>query len=112
MTFYAEMQALADELLGTAEFGATLTIQGVPTPGDPVTGAGGSAGAARSIQGAAVKVDLRVFPETLVQVGDRMLITSDPVAVGEKWQGRAIVAVMEVKPDDATGILWKALVRG
>ena len=65
MSLYSEFQALADELLGSDEFGTTLTITGVPTAGDPVTGAGASAGGSRTIQGVTTKVDFSVFPETI-----------------------------------------------
>ncbi|WP_372572901.1 hypothetical protein [Ruegeria jejuensis] len=43
MTFYAEMAAVADELL--VEFGFDATIRAKDTATDPVTGAGGSNGA-------------------------------------------------------------------
>ena len=61
-------------------------------------------------------IDYRTFPETIAQVGDKMLISSDAIEVGEKWISGSdewtVVQVMEVKPDNSTGILWKALVRG
>lgn len=112
MTIYSEFQALADELLGSDEFGTTLTVTGVPTAGDPVTGAGASAGVSRSIQGVITKVDFNVFPETVAQSTDKMLISSDSLERGERFGDMTIVQVMKIEPDNATGILWKALIRG
>ena len=118
MTFYAEMKALSDELMGTAEFGAALTVQGLPTAGDPVTGAGASDGTQRTVNGVVTKVDLKVFPESMVQAGDRRIVFDGDgaIQVGEKWINGTeewdIVQVMQVKPDNSTSILFKALVRG
>lgn len=114
MTFYERMQALADRQI--AAKGASLTIRALPTASDPVSGLGYADGATRSVEGVLTRVDYRVFPETVARSGDLMLLTSAAVAVGEKWiNGSAewsIVAVQEIKPDNATGIAWKALVRG
>jgi len=116
MTIYSDMQSVADTLLATDLFGASLTIRGKPTPGDPVTGLGGSDGATRTVTAAIVGVDYRTFPDTIAEIGDKMLVSSDEINVGEVWVDGSdewhVVQVMEVKPDNATGILWKALVRG
>lgn len=110
MTFYERMDALATRQI--ADKGSTLTISARPTASDPVTGAVGSDGEDREIPGVVVKIDYRTFPETMVQAGDKMLLLDGEVEVGEKWGGMTIVAVSEVKPDNSTSLLHKALVRG
>lgn len=110
MTFYERMDALATRQI--ADKGSSLTIVGRPTGGDPVTGAGAGAGASRTVAGVVTKIDYKTFPETLVQAGDKMLLLDGAVVVGETWEGRKIVAVSEVKPDNSTSLIHKALVRG
>lgn len=112
--FYPEMAAFAAEML-SGEFGANLTIRGAPVAGDPVTGAGGSAGADRVVRGIVTKVDLKAFDASTVQAGDRMLVLAGLASVAERWVdgavARPIVAVRVVKPDNATIIITKAHVR-
>jgi hypothetical protein len=114
MTFYSEMAAVADQLL--AEFGYDSNIRAADTPSDPVTGLGGSDGATRAVRAVQTKMDYKVFPESLVQTGDRMFLFGGQVERGEKlvdgsteW---AIAQVQHIRPDNATHILSKALVRG
>ena len=116
MAFYDRMKALADRQV--ANKGAALTIKGVPTAGDPVTGVGASDGATRTVQGVVTRVDNRVFPDTLTQSGDLMLLTEGgaALAVNEKWVNGvsdwSIVAVQQVIPNNSTSLIYKALVRG
>lgn len=114
MTFYARMQALADRQI--ADKGSSLTIKGLPAAGDPVDGTGGTDGDERSVDGVLTGIDYKTFPETMTRAGDVMLILGEPVLVGEKWvNGSAeweVVAVKDIKPDNATHIATKALVRG
>lgn len=114
MTFYSEMAAVADELL--VEYGYDATIRAADTPSDPVTGVGGADGVTRTVRAVQTKMDYKVFPETLVQTGDRMFLFGGQVEQGEKlvdgsaeW---AIAEVQHIRPDNATHILTKALVRG
>lgn len=111
MTFYADLAALADELL--VEFGFDATVRGLPTPSDPVTGVGGSDGASRTVRAVLASIDSRVFPDTLVQNGDQMMIFGGVVNVGEFVEGKGAVAEIQlVQPDDATHLITKALIRG
>lgn len=114
MTFYANAAATADRLLG--RFGYAVTIRGVATAGDPVTGASGADGAERDVQGLVRSIDNRTFAETLVQSGDRMFIFDGEVLRGEYVvDGGASYEVREVvhiKPDNATHVITKALVNG
>ncbi|MEO1108265.1 MAG: hypothetical protein AAFX90_10115 [Pseudomonadota bacterium] len=114
MTFYSEMAATADELL--TEFGYDATIRAADTTSDPVTGAGAADGATRTVRAVQTKIDFKVFPETLVQAGDRMFLFGAQVEQGEKlidgtaeW---AVRRVAHIKPDNSTHILTKALVSG
>lgn len=116
MTFYERMKALADRQI--AAKGSSVTIRGLPVAPDPVTGAGGSDGATRQVSAVLTSVDYRVFPESLVQAGDLMLLVEggSAVQIGEKWvNGLAewsIVAVREINPANGTPIAFRALVRG
>ena len=114
MTFFSEMAAVADGLL--VEFGYDADIRAADTPSDPVTGVGATDGAKRTVRAVQTKMDYKVFPETLVQSGDRMFLFGGQVEQGEKlidgsaeW---AIAQVQHIKPDNSTHILTKALVRG
>lgn len=89
---------------------------GWATPTDPVTGAGGSDGAPRSVRAVQTKLDYKTFPETLVQEGDRMMIFGSVVDRGEvlvdgsaEW---SIREVQHIQPDNSTHIITKALVSG
>lgn len=114
MTLYARAGLTADRLL--ARFGYNVTIRSVDTAGDPVTGLGGSVGATRTVVGMVRSIDNRAFPESLVQSGDRMFIFAGEVLRGEfVVDGGAVYSVAEVvqiKPDNATHVITKALVRG
>lgn len=114
MTFYERMRALASRQI--AAKGSTVTIRGIPTPSDPVTGLGGADGAARSMSAVLTQVDYRTFPETIARAGDLMLLVDGTAEVGEKWVNGVsewtIVAVSEVNPANDGAIITKALVRG
>lgn len=112
MAFYAEMAAVATELL--AEFGASLTIEGVPSEPDPVDGYGdGTAGTSRTVTGAVLKVNYRLFPETVTQAQDKMLMVDGSAAlqIGEIWEGLRIVDLRDIRPDNATMVAQAALLR-
>lgn len=111
-TFYAEMASVATELL--AEFGTSLTIEGIPSEPDPVDGFGdGGGGTTRTVTGAVLGVNYRLFPEGTTQVQDQMLMVDGNAAlqIGEIWQGKRIVELRNIKPDDATMVAQAALVR-
>ena len=114
MTFYAEMAAVADNAL--LEFGYDATIRAVGTASDPVTGAGAADGATRTVRAVQTKIDYKVFPESLVQAGDRMFLFGSLVDAGETLvdgtQEWAVTKVQHIQPDNSTHILTKALVRG
>lgn len=116
MTFYSRMKTLSDRQILSK--GSALTIRAKDTAGDPVTGAAASDGATRSVLGVVAGIDNKTFPETIVEAGDRMLLleADGAVEVGEKWidgsDEWAIVSVVQIKPDNATSLLFKALVRG
>lgn len=115
MTFYARMQALADRQI--ASKGASLTVRGQPTAGDPVTGSGATDGSSRTVGGVVTKVDYRTFPETQTQAGDLMLLLDGDADVGEVWvrgdgSEWTIQAVQKLKFDETNLIAVKALVRG
>lgn len=115
MTFYARMQALADSQI--AAKGAALTIRGVPTAGDPVTGAAAADGTSRTVNGVVTKVDYRTFPETMTQAGDLMLLLDADADVGEVWVRSdasewTIKAVQKLNFNESDLIAVKALVRG
>jgi len=113
MTFYAGKAALADQLL--LKYGFSATVRAADSPSDPVTGVGGSDGATRTVRAVFTSIDSTVFPETLVQKGDRMVIFGGSVEVGETlvkdgdWPVRV---VQHVQPDGTTHIITKALVSG
>jgi len=107
--FYSDKAALADRLL--LKFGYDATVTGRPTQPDPVTGAGGGAGVARTVRAVNTKIDYKTFPETLVRTGDTMLILGGLVEVGEAIAGKAVKQVAHVQPDNATHIITKALVQ-
>lgn len=112
--FYVEMAALSTRLI--SEKGSSLTIRARDTASDPVTGSGAAEGTTRTMNGVVVPIDYRLFPESLVEVGDRMILVASAIEVGEKWiEGTdelAVVAVKEIAPDRTTLVLNKALVRG
>lgn len=111
--FYAEMAAVATELL--AEFGASLTIEGIPAEPDPIDGFGdGGAGASRTVTGAVLRINYKLFPLEMTQAQDQMLMVDGNAAlqIGEIWQGKRIVQVRDIKPDAATIVAQAALVRG
>lgn len=114
MSIYTRAATTADRLL--ARFGYDVTIRAVGTAGDPVTGAGASDGATRTVRGLVRSIDNRTFPESLVQSGDRMFIFGGEVLRGEfVVDGSAAYEVREVvqiKPDNATHVITKALVNG
>lgn len=108
--FYTEKAALADRLL--LRFGYDATVTGQPTLPDPVTGAGGGAGASRTVRAVNTAVDHNTFPESLVETGDTMLILGGKVDVGEAVGSMSVKHVAHVMPDNATHIITKALVKG
>lgn len=108
--FYTEKAALADRLL--LRFGYDATVTGVPMLPDPVTGAGGGAGAARTVRAVNTKIDFNTFPESLVETGDTMLILGGKVNVGESIGGKSVKQVAHVMPDNAAHIITRALVKG
>ncbi|WP_299945352.1 hypothetical protein [uncultured Ruegeria sp.] len=114
MTFYSEMAAVADEML--LEFGYDATIRAADTASDPVTGAGAADGATRTVRALQTGIDYKVFPESLVQTGDRMFLFGAVVHVGEKLidgtEEWAVKRVQHIQPDNSTHIMTKALVRG
>ena len=114
MSIYARAATTADRLL--ARFGFDATIRAVGTAGDPVTGVGAADGATRDVRGLLRSIDNKAFPESLVQSGDRMFIFGGEVLRGEYFvDGGAeyeVREVVQIKPDNATHVITKALVRG
>ena len=116
MVNYTNLKATADRLI-TAN-GKSLTIRGVPTAGDPVTGLSGSDGSTRTVYGFPTKIDFRTFPESMTQSGDKMLLLEgdSAVTIGEKWidgtEEWDIVAVQQGIWGHTSDIIYKALVRG
>lgn len=114
MADYTGLTATASRLIAAKGFVAT--IQGAPTASDPVTGAGGSDGATRTLNAVKVGADKRAFSETLIERSTCMLICDGEVRASEFWLDggapRPIIAVMPVDPDNTSHIITKALIGG
>ena len=112
---YAPLTTAALRLI--TKFGADLTFRDEGTTGDPVTGLGAVAGANRTLKGVQIKVDIKVFPETVIQTGDRMLLIEGDAVVltSDKWVfGSApwqILGVVPIIPNGSDIVASKILVR-
>ena len=112
---YAPLTATALRLI--TKFGSDMTFKDEGTTGDPVTGLGAVAGASRTLKGVQIKVDIKVFPETVIQTGDRMLLIEGDAIVltSDKWVFGAapwqIVAVSPIIPNGSDIVASKILVR-
>lgn len=109
---YDAQMALAARLLAEKGFAATIRAQAVAS--DPVTGAGGSDGASRTINAVKTQVDRRRLPESLAERAECILICAGAVAVGEVWVDgavdRPVIGVMPVEPDNTSRIITKAII--
>jgi hypothetical protein len=56
-------------------------------------------------------VDRKLFEGTTIQQDDDMLLIDGAASVGETWDGRSIIAVQMVDPDNSGPIITKAVVR-
>ena len=56
-------------------------------------------------------VDRKLFEGTTIQQDDEMLLIEGAASVGETWDGRSIIAVQMVDPDNSGPIITKAVVR-
>ena len=112
---YAPLTATALRLI--TKFGADMTFRDAGTTGDPVTGLGAVAGTDRTLKGVQIKVDIKVFPETVIQSGDRMLLIEGDavVSTSDKWVfGSApwqILGVAPIIPNGTDIVASKILVR-
>ena len=114
MSIYDKFEALAERLL--AKYGYGVTVYGAKTPSDPVTGAGGSDGASRVVQGLQTPIDRDSFDASLVERATTGFIFSGEVLTGEfvalESRKQAVLSVRHVKPDGGTHIITKAIVGG
>lgn len=96
------------------QFGSEIDIVGRATPSDPITGAGGSAGATRSAIGVFTNVDFDVFDSSRVQVGDRQIVFAQDanVQIGETIEARTVAEVEKICPNGETVLAYIALIRG
>lgn len=112
MADFANAQAVAARLIAAKGFVAT--IRGAATPSNPVTGAGGSDGAERTVRAVKVKADTRAFGDDLAAQASCMLICDGPVLLADSWVDgsavRPVIGVMAVEPDNASHIITKALI--
>lgn len=111
---YTKIAATALRLI--AKYGETMTFRAAGSSADPVTGLGGTAGATRTMQGVVGRVDLRDYPETVIQSGDKALIVEGgDIAKTDKWVNGSeewhIVAVSPIAPNGTDIVAVKVLVR-
>lgn len=121
MADYSAARDLAGRLLLKNGFKATLKAQGEashPVSGgtDPVTGLPIEAeqakeGASRTVLALKTAVDRKLFETTTIENHDEMLLIEGRAEVGETWNGRSIISVKQVDPDNSGPIISKALVR-
>jgi len=102
MVDYTAIKTNAARLI--AKFGQPHTFRAKGSVPDPVTGLGGSAGAAQTLNAVKIGVNDKNFPETLIEAGDiGLIVESGTLGLSDVWvNGGADWSIVSAKQIAAT----------